>query len=133
VVGIFVKTRVGQFIQHNLEKRILQMAPGYPTIKSIVMQFIGKKKSPFSSVALVEVFGNETLMTAFITDTHDSGRYTVFVPTGPNPTSGLIFHMPKKHVHPVKVSVEETMRSVIGCGAGSANLLDAYGGRTAGS
>lgn len=126
VVGVIVKTKAGQFVQDNLEKRILQMAPGYPTIKSVVMQFIGKKESPFSSVALVQVFGNETLMTGFITDTHENGRYTVFVPTGPNPTSGLIFHIPKKYVHPVKVSVEEAMRSVIGCGAGSANLLDAF-------
>ncbi|UCE54017.1 MAG: DUF502 domain-containing protein [Desulfobacterales bacterium] len=130
LVGVVIKTKVGQFIQDNLENRILQLAPGYPTIKSVVMQFIGKKKSPFSSVALVQVFGNETLMTAFITDTHENGRYTVFVPTGPNPTSGLIFHLQKKYVHPVNVSVEETMRSVIGCGAGSTNLLDAFEGRT---
>jgi uncharacterized membrane protein len=130
VVGVIVKTKAGQFVQDNLEKRILQMAPGYPTIKSVVMQFIGKKESPFSSVALVQVFGNETLMTGFITDTHENGRYTVFVPTGPNPTSGLIFHLQKKYVHPVKVSVEETMRSVFGCGAGSTNLLDAFEGRT---
>lgn len=131
LVGVVIKTKAGQFIQDNLEKRILQMAPGYPTIKSVVMQFIGKEKSPFSSVALVQVFGNETLMTAFITDTHQNGRYTVFVPTGPNPTSGLIFHIPQQYVHPVNVSVEETMRSVIGCGAGSTNLLGAFEGRTA--
>ncbi|MGD8764668.1 MAG: DUF502 domain-containing protein, partial [Desulfobacteraceae bacterium] len=74
LVGVVIKTKAGQFIQDNLEKRILQMAPGYPTIKSVVMQFIGKEKSPFSSVALVQVFGNETLMTAFITDTHQNGR-----------------------------------------------------------
>jgi uncharacterized membrane protein len=77
-------------------------------------------------VALVQVFGNETPMTAFITDTHDDGRVTVFIPTGPNPTSGLIFHLKKEFVHPVNVTVEETMRSVIGCGAGSTNLLTAY-------
>ena len=65
-------------------------------------------------------------MTGFITDSHDNGRYTIFVPTGPNPTSGLIFHLPPKYVHPVKVSVEETLRSVIGCGAGSSNIFKAY-------
>jgi uncharacterized membrane protein len=70
-------------------------------------------------------------MTAFITDTHQNGRYTVFVPTGPNPTSGLIFHIPQEYVHPVGVSVEAAMRSVIGCGAGSADLLNAYDGRPA--
>jgi uncharacterized membrane protein len=126
LVGVVIKTRVGRFIQENLENHILKLAPGYPIIKSVVMQFIGQKKSPFASVALVQAFENETLMTAFITETHDTGRYTVFVPTGPNPTSGLIFHLPQKYVHPVKVSLEETIRSVIGCGAGSANLIDAF-------
>ena len=129
LVGAVIKTKLGQFIHENLEDHILNLAPGYPTIKAVVMQFIGKKKSPFSSVALVQVFGNETMMTAFITDTHDSGRHTVFVPTGPNPTSGLIFHVPDKYVHPVGVSVEETMRSVIGCGSGSTNLISGFESR----
>ena len=66
------------------------------------------------------------LMTAFVTDTHDTARHTVFVPTGPNPTSSLIFHVPQKYVHPAGVSVEETMRSVIGCGAGSTNLINGF-------
>jgi uncharacterized membrane protein len=132
-VGVVVRTRAGRFFQENLENRILRLAPGYPTIKSVVMQFIGQKKSPFSSVALVQLFGNETLMTAFITDTHNNGRHTVFVPTGPNPTSGLIFHLDNKYVHPVGVSVEEAMRSVIGCGAGSSPLLAAFEDRKSGS
>lgn len=130
VLGLIVKTRVGRFIQENLENRILQLAPGYPTIKSVVMQFIGKKKSPFSSVALVRPFENDTLLTAFITDTHDSERYTVFVPTGPNPTTGFIFHLRPEFVHPVNITVEEAIRSVISCGAGSVNLIQAYDHKT---
>ena len=126
LVGVVIKTKIGKFIHENLEDHILNLAPGYPTIKAVVMQFVGKKKSPFSSVALVQIFGNETLMTAFITDTHDSGRHTVFVPTGPNPTSGLIFHIPQRYVHPVGVSVEAAMRSVIGCGAGSTALISGF-------
>jgi uncharacterized membrane protein len=124
VVGIVIRTKIGQFIQEGLENRLLKMAPGYPTIKSVVMQFMGKEKSPFSSVALVQVFGYETLMTGFITDTHPDGRYTVFVPTGPNPTSGLIFHLPEKYVHPIQVSVEHAMRTIIGCGTGSSEIID---------
>ena len=126
VVGVVVRTKAGQFIQNSLENRILQMAPGYPTIKTIVMQFMGKKQSPFSSVALVRPFENDTLLTAFITDTHQDGRHTVFVPTGPNPTSGFIFHLRSELVHPVKVSAEEALKSVISCGAGSAKIITAY-------
>jgi uncharacterized membrane protein len=128
VVGTVVKTKVGRYIQENLENHILKIAPGYPTIKSIIMQFIGKKKSPFSSVALVRPFENDTLMTAFITDAHDDNWYTVFVPTGPNPTTGFIFHLKGKYVQAVSVTVEEALRTVISCGAGSTHLIQCFAG-----
>jgi uncharacterized membrane protein len=92
-------------------------------IKETVNHFIGRKESPFSSVAMVQLFENETLVTAFITDRHGDGRVTVFVPTGPNPTSGFIYHLDQRFVHRVDVSVEEAMRSVISCGAGSEKLI----------
>lgn len=125
VVGAVVRTRFGKFVHENLENHLSRHIPGYSMIKDIVMQFIGVSKSPFSSVALVRVFGNDTLMTAFITDSHADGSHTAFVPTGPNPTSGNIYHLPDSCVHIVDVSVEETMRSIISCGAGSKTLLKA--------
>jgi len=126
LVGVVVKTRIGRFIHEELEKRILGMAPGYSMIKETVMQFLGKKQTPFSSVALAQIYENKTLMTAFVTDTHQNGDYTVFVPTGPNPTSGNIYHLKKKYVHHVDVSVETAMRSIISCGAGSTALIDSF-------
>ena len=126
LIGVFVKTKVGKFIQENLEDHILNFAPGYVILKETVMQFLGKKKSPFSSVALVQAYENDTLMTAFITDEHENGFYTVFVPTGPNPTTGFIFHLKQQYVHPVSVPVDQALRSVISCGAGSSNLIRSY-------
>ena len=126
IVGVIVKTQIGRFIHTSLENSILKFAPGYSLIKETIMQFLGRKKSPFSSVALVQVFGNETMLTAFVTDEHSDGSYTVFVPTGPNPTSGNIYHLESRFVHQVDVPVEEAMRSIISCGAGSAMLIDAY-------
>ncbi len=124
-VGVVVKTRIGRFIHEELEKRILGMAPGYSMIKETVMQFLGKKQTPFSSVALAQIYENKTLMTAFVTDTHLNGDYTVFVPTGPNPTSGNIYHLKKRYVHHIDVPVETAMRSIISCGAGSTALIEA--------
>ena len=126
IVGVIIKTRFGKFIHGGLENRILKVAPGYSTIKEIVIQFFGNKKSPFSSVALVQIFGNDTLMTAFVTDIHADGSYSVFVPTGPNPTSGNIYHLKEKYIHRVDVSVEDAMKSIISCGAGSTTLINAY-------
>src|SRR3989339_533455 len=48
IIGVVVKTKFGRFVHENLENRILKIAPGYGTIKEIVMQLIGKK-FPFSS------------------------------------------------------------------------------------
>jgi len=131
VLGVVVKTKVGKFIHERLEDRILSAAPGYRIIKETVMQFLGKKQTPFSSVALAQIFDNDTLMTAFVTDTHSNGDYTVFVPTGPNPTSGNIYHLKEQYVHHVDVPVEAALRSIISCGAGSSSLMDAYGRRLA--
>jgi uncharacterized membrane protein len=126
LIGVFVSTRLGAFVFHALENRILKIAPGYSLIKETVVQILGKKESPFSSVALAQIFGNETLVSAFITDRHADGSYSIFVPTGPNPTSGNIYHLKGKYVFPIKVPVEDAMRSIISCGAGSTRLIDAY-------
>jgi len=133
-VGVLVETRLGGFLYRMIENRILKLAPGYSMIKETVLQIFGTKQgSPFSSVALAQVFGNETLMTAFITDTHEDGSYTLFVPTGPNPTSGLIFHLEGKYVHPVDVPVQDAMRSIISCGAGSGKLIKEHAAGKPGS
>lgn len=126
-VGVLVKTRLGDLLYRLLETRILKLAPGYSMIKETVLQLFGNRKdSPFSSVALAQIFCNSTLVTCFITDAHDDGSYTVFVPTGPNPTSGLIYHLEGRYVHKVDVPVQDAMRSVISCGAGSGKLLQQH-------
>jgi len=126
IIGLVVKTKIGKFIYRVIEKRILKVAPGYSLFKETIKQFLGQEKTPFSSVALVRVFENSTLMTGFVTDEHPDGRYTVFVPSGLNPTSGIIYHLEKEYVHLVDASVEDTMRSIISCGAGSENLITNY-------
>ncbi len=127
-VGAVVRTRFGKWLYSFIESSILLRFPGYSLIKETVSQFLGKKKSPFSSVALAQIFENNTLVSSFITDEHPDGSYTVFVPTGSNPTSGSIYHLQQNYVHPIDISVEETMRSIISCGAGSSRLISKYKG-----
>ncbi len=125
LLGMAVKTGVGKFVQNKLEAKLTRFAPGYSLVKETVLQFLGKKKSPFSSVALVQIFENRTLATAFVTEEHEGDMYSVFIPTGPNPTSGQIYHLEGTYVHPVDVKVEDAMRSIISCGAGSGPLVAA--------
>ena len=126
VIGLIVRTQVGRFIHEKLEDHILKIAPGYNLVKETVLQFLGNRPSPFASVALVQLFGNDTLATAFVTERHDNGWYSVFVPTGPNPTSGNIYHLKPEYVHRVDLPIEDVMRSIISCGAGSATIVKAF-------
>lgn len=126
VIGLLIKTRLGHYIYHLIEKRVLKIAPGYTLFRETIKQFLGQERAPFSRVALVQVYENSALMTAFVTDEHPSGIYTVYVPSGLNPTTGLIYHLEAQFVHIIDVSVEDTMRSIFSCGGGSRLLVDHY-------
>lgn len=122
IVGLVAKTKIGNFLFDIIDLQILQRVPGYGLIKETVTQLLGAKKNPFGQVALVTLFP-EIKATGFITDEHEDGTLTVFVPTGPNPTTGGIFHLPAKFVERIDAPTEQTMRSIISCGAGSKELL----------
>jgi uncharacterized membrane protein len=127
VIGLIVRTKVGNFMHDRLERHFLGRIPGYRLIREAARPFFNtdKKTQLFTRPALIRPYDNETLMTAFITDHHpDSGIYTAFVPTSPNPTNGLVFHVSEDRVQFVEAGFEETMRSVVAGGAGTSGLLD---------
>jgi len=80
------------------------------------------KENGAREVVLVDIFNSGVLMTGFITD--DQGEViTVFVPTGPNPTSGNIYHMPQDRVFKTSATIDNGMKSIISCGAGSKEVF----------
>lgn len=125
IIGLFIRTRFGKDSFIYFERTYLFKLPLYGTIKETVQQFTGTKKMPFSDIVLVDVFGNGTRMTGFVTDEHASGNLTVFVPTGPNPTNGFIFHVTKDQVTRVDegVKIDDAMRTIIGVGVGSSGIV----------
>ena len=126
VVGMFVRTKLGGYIHTFFEKNLLKRIPSYGLLKETVSQFMSGRKALFSSVALVDIFGNDTLVTAFIADEHSDGRCTVFIPTGPNPTSGFVVHVKSEHVYKIDIPIEDAMRSIISVGLGSGRLIEEY-------
>lgn len=127
-IGMLVRTRAGAASYGYFEDHVLRRFFGYLVIREVVELFFRARSRPFREVALVRVFDGQTLMTAFITDRHPDGSYTVFVPTGPNPMSGMMYHLEAERVHIVDVPIEDAMKSVVGCGAGSVKLIEAHGG-----
>lgn len=120
--GLFIETRVGNLIRNAFEHKYLMKIPGYKTAREIVMQFFGSKKSFFSDVVLVDAYGVGNYMTGFVTD--DRGDWlTVFLPTGPNPTTGFIMHVPATRVVRSNVPVDVAIKSIISCGSGSSEVF----------
>jgi len=123
VIGAFLRSEEGKKRFAKMENRIFKILPGYTMVKETLLQFLGTKRRPFSRVAIVRPFNNETRQIGFITDEFSDGFYTVFVPTGPNPTSGNIFYLREAQVEIVDVPYEQAMKTIIACGIDSSPIF----------
>ncbi len=124
IIGGFIRTKGGHKKFIKLENRIFKILPGYTMVKETLLQFLGTKRMPFSTVAIVRPFNNETRQIGFVTNDCNNGFYTVFVPTGPNPTSGNIFYLKKDQIRIVDVPYEQAMKTIIACGIDSAPVFE---------
>lgn len=96
----------------------------YNATKQISRAFLGKGKSIFKKVVLVEYPRKGTWSVGFMTE-EMSGEIEektrrkligIFVPTTPNPTSGIYLLAPKEDVTFLDMSVEEGLKLVISGG-----------------
>ncbi|WP_144392240.1 DUF502 domain-containing protein [Pleionea sediminis] len=134
LIGTLVSTGIGKWLHLRFDGYLTRLAPGYRIIKEIIGQFMGDpESSPFSKgeVVRVRLFGAQspTTVTAITTSRNSDGTMTIFMPTGPNPTSGNIYHVPEELVEVIHgATVESMMRSIIACGAGSDKLFQSKAG-----
>lgn len=124
LVGLFVSTRIGQVWVHWIERNILFKLPYYGTLREAVHQLLGNSNMNLFKVVLVDLYDCDTLATAFITDESLGEYVTVFVPTGPNPTTGFIYHVKRHQIINIDAKAEEAFRSIISVGTGSAHFIN---------
>lgn len=131
VIGLLVKTGVGRWLHGIFDTALTKLAPGYRVIRELVSQFLGSDDTASlfnGKVCKARIYGydNPVEVTAIVTDEYSQEGvklYTVFVPTAPIPTSGMVYHLPVECVTLLPdVSVETAMKTVIACGAGSSSL-----------
>ncbi len=126
LVGLFVSTKLGQLWVNRIERKVLFMLPYYGTLREAVHQLLGNSNMNLFKVVLVDLYGTDTLATAFLTDESDGEYVTVFIPTGPNPTSGYIYHVKHHQIKYVDTTGEEAIRSIISVGSGSGAILNKH-------
>ena len=123
ILGLFITNVLGKTI-FNWGERILTKLPLvntiYNAVKQITNAFSGKSMKNFKQVIFIQYPRKGLWTMCFVTNQskNESGDefYHVFVPTTPNPTSGVFIVIPQKDaVHP-DISVEEGLKSIISGG-----------------
>ena len=123
LLGLFITNVLGRTI-FNWGERMLTKLPLvntiYNAVKQITNAFSGKSMKNFKQVIFIQYPRKGLWTMCFVTNQskNESGDefYHVFVPTTPNPTSGVFIVIPQKDaVHP-DISVEEGLKSIISGG-----------------
>lgn len=130
LVGNLITTRLGSWAWNRMEESVMARLPGYRSVREVIAQILGgKEDSPFSrgEVARIWLYGRQVDVSVLglVTSRHPDGRVSVFVPTGPNPTSGFIYHCSMDVVTLCpEIRVEQMIKVVVACGAGTSSLIE---------
>ena len=122
-LGLFITNILGKQVLYWFEtliKNIPLVNTIYNTIKQITQAITGTAENNFQSVVYIEYPRKELWTLAFVTGESENENqielYHLFVPTTPNPTSGVFIIIPKKDTRKTELSIEEALKSVISGG-----------------
>ncbi len=109
----------------NLLLKVPVMGRIYNAAKQIFSAFLGQGKTIFKQVVLVEYPRKGLYSIGFTTGTTKGeirefiggSGVNVFIPTTPNPTSGIFLVVPKENIRFLKMSVEDGMKLHISGGS----------------
>ena len=76
LVGLAVRTSIGQAARNRIESSVFQKIPGYSLFRSMTRQLAGESGETAWKAALVEI--EDALVPAFIIEELDDGSFTVF-------------------------------------------------------
>jgi len=123
LIGVAVRTRLGNALRERMEASVLERIPGYALFRSLTQQVAGEGRENVWKPALAEI--EEALVPAFIIEEFEDGRFTVFVPSVPTPLAGAVYILSRDRVHPLDVPFTQAIKSVSRWGSGSKDLVAA--------
>ena len=126
-IGAISKSLLGKRLINYIERAFLKVPminKIYSAIREIISAFSGTGKTIFSKVVMVEYPRKGMYAIGFITsegmgeiqDKTKAYVYNVFIPTTPNPTSGMFVMVPKEDLTILDMSVEEGLKLIISGG-----------------
>jgi uncharacterized membrane protein len=125
--GLLVTNFVGRRLvsySEDLLQRIPLVRSVYTGVKGFAETMFSRKGSAFRRVVMVEYPRLGVWSIGFVTadDIAEISAKTgeqqtcVYIPTAPNPTSGLIIMVPVHQVVPLSMSVDAAMKMIVTCG-----------------
>jgi uncharacterized membrane protein len=136
LVGALARTYLGRRVTlagDQLFDRIPFLRSIYSASKQVLTSVLHGGKRQYGKVVMVEYPRRGCWSVAFLSaEGFEAGRraageedlVAVFLPTTPNPTSGLLLYMPRDEVHEVDLSTEEAFRLVMSFGVARPETLD---------
>ena len=123
LLGILVTNFLGKKIV-SIGEAILRKIPLantiYGTAKQITQSVSGASNKAFKKAVLINYPRSGLWTIAFVTgdsiDNNGESYYHLFVPTTPNPTSGVMVIIPQSDVIDSNLSVEEALKTIISGG-----------------
>ena len=101
-----------------MEVALFGRLPGYGLIKSLTQRLAGDSDGELRGRRrCVEL--EDALVPAFVIETLDDGRFTVFVPSVPTPFAGAVYVLSPERVHILDVPFTQALRSISRWGSGS--------------
>ena len=123
LIGVIVRTRLGQAARDQIERTFFERIPGYALFRGLTQQMAGKSRENIWKPALLDT--DDGLVLAFIIEEFADGRYTVFVPSIPTPLAGAVFVVTRSRVHPLDVPFTDALKTVSRWGSGAKDLVAA--------
>ncbi|MBU4485284.1 MAG: DUF502 domain-containing protein, partial [Candidatus Delongbacteria bacterium] len=101
--------------------KIPGLRPIYKAVRQIIESFSSSKKSFFSNPVLIEYPSKGIWTIGFNTGEvpndfnpfPETKRYSVFIPTTPNPTSGFLMIVSEEQIRPLEMKTEKAMQFLL--------------------
>lgn len=123
LLGLALRTGLGQWLRDWCERILLNRIPGYTQIRDLARQVAGDQHQKAWKPALVQF--DDGLVHAFLVEECNEELVTVFVPAIPSVLTGDVFIMERKRVHLLDVPFATAFKSISHWGAGSKELVAA--------
>ncbi|WP_165916166.1 DUF502 domain-containing protein [Marinisporobacter balticus] len=125
--GVFATNYLGKEFIHFVERALSKIPlvnTIYLSIKQLIDTILMKQRDAFKSTVLVEYPSKGIYTIGFVTsDAHrdisekvGKRMKSVFIPTTPNPTSGMFIMIPEKDVMPLNITIDAALKLVVSGG-----------------